>query len=49
MFFLFFFVRGFVQQRKRQRIDRLQQEIDRMRKQMAQRQGNARPERRING
>jgi ABC-type transport system involved in cytochrome bd biosynthesis fused ATPase/permease subunit len=45
MFFLFFFARGFVQQRKRQHIDRLQQEVNQMRKQMAQRQGNAPPER----
>lgn len=40
VFFLFFFVRGFVQQRQRQRIDRLQRDIDRMRQEADRRQLN---------
>lgn len=40
VFFLFFFVRGFVQQRHRQRIDGLQRDIDRMRQEANRRQMN---------
>gem|GEM_PF-5596727 len=39
VFFLFFFIRGFVQQRQRQRIDKLQRDIDQMNQQLRQQQG----------
>lgn len=42
-FFLFFFVRGFVQQRKRQRIARLQREVDHMKKVIALRKETGQP------
>jgi TolA-binding protein len=35
VFFLFFFVRGFVQQRQRQRVEKLQRDIDQMRQDVA--------------
>ena len=38
VFFLFFFVRGFVQQRQRQRVEKLQRDIDQMRQDVARRQ-----------
>lgn len=36
VFFLFFFVRGFMQQRQRQRVDKLQRDIDQMNRQLRQ-------------
>lgn len=38
VFFLFFFIRGFMQQRQRQRIDELQRDIDQMKLDAARRQ-----------
>jgi len=38
VFFLFFFVRGFVQQRQRQRVDKLQRDIEQMNRQLRQQQ-----------
>lgn len=46
VFFLFFFVRGFVQQRQRQRVDKLQREIDQMKLDVARRQFREQQERR---
>ncbi len=36
VFFLFFFIRGFVQQRQRQRVDKLQHDIDQMSRRLRQ-------------
>ncbi|ADB42672.1 hypothetical protein Slin_6716 (plasmid) [Spirosoma linguale DSM 74] len=36
VFFLFFFIRGFVQQRQRERIDKLQRDIDQMSRRLRQ-------------
>ncbi|WP_166693945.1 hypothetical protein [Fibrivirga algicola] len=36
IFFLFFLIRGFVQQRQRQRIDKLQRDIDQMSRRLRQ-------------
>lgn len=38
VFFLFFFIRGFMQQRQKQRIDKLQRDIEEMRIETAQQQ-----------
>lgn len=38
VFFLFFFVRGFMQQRQKQRIDELQRDVEEMRIEAARRQ-----------
>lgn len=38
VFFLFFFVRGFVQERQKQRINKLQRDIDAMRRQLHEQQ-----------
>lgn len=46
VFFLFFFVRGFVQQRQRQRVDKLQRDIDQMKLDIARRQFREQQERR---
>ena len=36
VFFLFFFVRGFMQERQRQRVNKLQRDIDEMQRQLHQ-------------
>lgn len=38
IFFLFFFVRGFMQERQRQRINNLQRDIDQLNRQLHQQQ-----------
>ena len=38
IFFLFFFVRGFMQERQRQRVNKLQRDIDEMQRQLRQQQ-----------
>lgn len=38
VFFLFFFVRGFVQERQKQRVNKLQRDINAMRRQMNKQQ-----------
>lgn len=38
VFFLFFFVRGFMQERQRQRVNKLQRDIDEMQRQLRQQQ-----------
>ncbi len=38
IFFLFFFVRGFMQERQRQRINKLQRDIDQLNRQLHQQQ-----------
>jgi hypothetical protein len=36
VFFLFFFIRGFVQERQKQRVNKLQRDIDAMKQQLHQ-------------
>lgn len=38
VFFLFFFVRGFMQERQRHRVNKLQRDIDEMQRQLRQQQ-----------
>lgn len=38
IFFLFFFVRGFMQERQRQRVNKLQRDIDEMQRRLRQQQ-----------
>lgn len=38
VFFLFFFVRGFMQERQRQRVNKLQRDIDEMQRQLRHQQ-----------
>ena len=38
VFFLFFFIRGFLQERQKQRVNKLQRDIDAMRRQLNKQQ-----------